>query len=218
MKTIATLKAAYPMYYRGLTSEEFEGVVRLWMVQFRENDYKDVIIAVHSLISSRTDTFPPVIGEVKDALRSVTHPDEIPSGNAWDLVMKCIRRGTVHAQEDWEKLPEAVREAISPDEIRRYAESEDFNEGVMMSQFMKRWSILRERKRAKDTMPESLLRQIELRKAAYSQIAAAEPAKIETTAEPAAVLPTENDDPLNGMSMMEYLKNRRTADGVEEGQ
>ena len=200
-----------------MTHDEFEGVIRLWCVQFREDSYKDVIIAVHSLISSRTDTYPPVIGEIKEAIRAVTHPDETPSGEAWDLVMKCIKRGTVHAQEDWEKLPDEVKEAISPDEIKRRAEDEDFNEGVEKALFLKRWAVLRERRRAKDTMPESLLKQIEMRKAAFAQIEDAGLPMVETAAEPTPTEePESTNDPLNGMSMKDYLKGRRNTDGVEE--
>ena len=88
------------MFYRGLTDGDAKAVVTLWKIQFAEDSYKDVSLAVHTLISTRTDTFPPVIGEIKEVLRSITHPEEIPSGDAWDMVMKCIKRGTVHAAED----------------------------------------------------------------------------------------------------------------------
>ena len=149
---------------------DIKSVANLWKIQFAEDSYKDVSLAVHTLISTRTDSFPPVIGEIKEVLRSITHPDETPSGDAWDMVMKCIRRGSVHAAEDWEKLPEDVREAVSVDEIKRQAGNEDFNEAVEKSLFFKRWAVLRERRRASDTLPPSLRQQIEARRAALEKV------------------------------------------------
>lgn len=174
---MATLKAAYPQYYRGLSKDDLNAVVQLWSVLFAEDEYKDVVLAVHTLIVSRVDTFPPVIGEIKAALREVTHPDAVSSGEAWDMIMKCIRRGTVHAAEDWEQLPDAVRAAVSVDEIKRHAENESFNESVEKSLFLKRWAVLRDRRQAAQQMPPSLRSQVEARRAALET---ATPVQIES--------------------------------------
>ena len=181
LKILTVLRAAYPMFYRGLKDGDAKAVVNLWQIQFAEDSYKDVSLAVHTLISTRTDTFPPVIGEVKEVLRSITHPEEIPSGDAWDMVMKCIKRGTVHAVEDWAKLPADVRVAVSVDEIKRHAENEDFNEGVEKALFLKRWAVLRDRRRTEQQMPPTLKAQIEARRKALET---ATPPKI-TTEQPA---------------------------------
>lgn len=171
------------MFYRGLKDGDAKAVVTLWKIQFAEDNYKDVSLAVHTLISTRTDTFPPVIGEIKEVLRSITHPDEIPSGDAWDMVMKCIKRGTVHAAEDWANLPEDVRAAVSVDEIKRHAENEDFNEGVEKSLFLKRWAVLRERRRAEQQMPPTLKAQIDARRKALE------------TATPPQIMTEKSDEP-----------------------
>lgn len=181
LRILTTLRAAYPTYYRGLSNDDLQAVVQLWSVLFAEDNYKDVVLAVHTLITSRTDTFPPVIGEIKAALREVTHPDDIASGEAWDMVMKCIKRGTVHAAEDWAQLPADVRAAVSVDEIKRHAENEEFNEGVEKSLFLKRWVVLRERRRTEQQMPPTLKAQIEERRKALET---ATPPKI-TTEQPA---------------------------------
>lgn len=180
LKILTVLRAAYPMFYRGLTDGDAKAVVTLWKIQFAEDSYKDVSLAVHTLISTRTDTFPPVIGEIKEVLRSITHPEEIPSGDAWDMVMKCIKRGTVHAAEDWAQLPADVRAAVSVDEIKRHAENEEFNEGVEKALFLKRWAVLRDRRRTEQQMPSTLREQIESRRTALEK---AQPPQI--TAEPA---------------------------------
>ena len=197
LKILTVLRAAYPMFYRGLKDGDAKAVVNLWQIQFAEDSYKDVSLAVHTLISTRTDTFPPVIGEIKEVLRSITHPEEIPSGDAWDMVMKCIKRGTVHAADDWSNLPADVRAAVSVDEIKRHAENEEFNEGVEKSLFLKRWAVLRDRRRTEQQMPPTLKAQIEARRTALEtaqppQIPAKKPA--EPAQKPAEASKYENLD------------------------
>lgn len=177
------LKAAYPQYYRGLNNTDLEAVVRLWETLFKEDKYADVAIAVHTLITTRTDTFPPVIGEVKQALREVTRPDEMTAQSAWAEVMKCVKRGGYHAAEDWALLPDVIKAAISPEQIKSMAMSEDFNESVEKSLFFRTWNTVTERKRVADTVPASIRAEIEKRKAAFSVAADTEPQKIETKAE-----------------------------------
>lgn len=195
------------MFYRDLKDGDIKAVANLWKIQFAEDSYKDVSLAVHTLISTRTDTFPPVIGEIKEVLRSITHPEEIPSGDAWDMVMKCIKRGTVHAAEDWSNLPEDVRAAVSVDEIKRHAENEDFNEGVEKSLFLKRWAVLRDRRRTEQQMPPTLKAQIEARRKALET---ATPPKI-TTEQPAepAQKPAESTKYEN-LDIRAYLSGKRS--------
>ena len=180
------LKAAYPQYYRGLNETDAAAVASLWAVQFVDDSYKDVAVAVHSLISSRTDTFPPVIGEVKQALREVNRPDDIPNTAAWDMVMICIRRGAYHAAEDWALLPDVVKEAISPEQIKRMAMDEGFNESVEKALFFRAYAAVVERHRKGDVLPASLQQEIEARKAAIAEVKP-EPLMIEAAEEPQTV-------------------------------
>ena len=212
LKILAVLKAAYPNFDRGLQNGGEDAIINLWAVQFAEDSYRDVSLAVHTLISTRTDTFPPVIGEVKEVLRSITHPEEIPSGDAWEMVMRCIRRGTVHAAEDWAKLPDDVRAAVSVDEIKRHAEDENFTESVEKSLFLKRWDVLRERKRVENSMPGSLLEQIAARRAALEQVKDEQPkieTKAEKTEEPTATVTGDGRELYQDFSVAAFLKQER---------
>lgn len=194
------------MFYRGLKDGDAKAVVNLWKIQFAEDSYKDVSLAVHTLISTRTDTFPPVIGEIKEVLRSITHPKEIPSGDAWDMVMKCIKRGTVHAAEDWAKLPADVRAAVSVDEIKRHAENEEFNEGVEKALFLKRWAVLRDKRRTEQQMPPSLRTQIEARRKALET---ATPPQIVTEKPAELVKKPSEATKYEGLDIRAYLSGKR---------
>lgn len=206
LKILAVLKAAYPNFYRGLKDGGEDAIINLWAIQFAEDSYRDVSLAVHTLISTRTDTFPPVIGEVKEVLRSITHPDEIPSGDAWEMVMRCIRRGTVHAAEDWANLPADVRAAVSVDEIKRHAENEEFNEGVEKALFLKRWAVLRDRRRTEQQMPPTLRAQIEARRTALET---AQPPQIPTEKPAEPVQKPAEAEKYENLDIRAYLSGKR---------
>lgn len=163
LKVLATLRAAYPNFYKNLSAEEFGAVVKLWEFQFRDCEYPETVAACHSLIATRTSTYPPTIGELKKALHEVREPGAVTAEQAWDMVRDAIGRGSVHSREDWERFPGVVQKAISPDEIRRLAIMEDGNEGVMKAQFLKAFAIVQEREREAAVMPVDISRMIESR-------------------------------------------------------
>lgn len=180
---LATLKAAYPTYYRELPKTDAEAVVNLWAVQFADCGYKETMTAVHSLISSRTSNFPPTIGEVKQALFRIRKPGALSPGDAWAMVSRCISRGSVHSREDWELLPEVVRKAITPDEIRRMATDEDYNESVSKALFLKNFAVVQEREREREVVPAGIARMIEAKRQEQEQ------RRLETAAQKAPVEP-----------------------------
>lgn len=66
---LAILKAAYPNFYKDMTSEEAQGTVSVWSMQFADISADIVLMAVNKLIS--TNKFPPTIAEVKDRFISI---------------------------------------------------------------------------------------------------------------------------------------------------
>ena len=63
---LAVLKAAYPQFYNGLSPKEANKIVDLWAEMFKDEPVMVVAVAVKAMIASRTNTFPPNIGEVKE--------------------------------------------------------------------------------------------------------------------------------------------------------
>lgn len=210
MKVIATLKAAYPTYYRALSRDEIEAVFRLWEVQFREDVYKDVVMACHSLISSRTNTFPPSIGEIKNALHQTQNPGEITGADAWAMVSKCIARGSVHSREDWERLPDVVKDTISADEIRRLAISEDYNESVQKALFLKAFQTVADRHRMMSVIPGSIAEAIKARREALQAPQSGFTLTDDkNTAEESETPQNAPQPPRTAINIAEYLRKRR---------
>lgn len=69
VKILAVLKAAYPNFYKNISSQDATGVINLWTLQFKSVPVDIVYLAVTKLIA--TNTFPPSISEVKKKLASM---------------------------------------------------------------------------------------------------------------------------------------------------
>lgn len=152
---LAILEAAYPNFYRGETPDGLRRAVQLWSAMFADDDYREVSAAVSALIASRTETFPPVIGEVKQKMYSVTHRDEKTAAEAWAMVRRAIGRSTYYANEEWGKLPGDVKAVVTPEQLRAWAMDEEFNEPVVMSHFIRSYRDRSERERDYGLMPSA---------------------------------------------------------------
>lgn len=163
-KILGLLKAAYPAYYKSQEPVDGNMLLDLWTYQFQENDFRQVFQALNAAIASKTDGFPPSIGEVKARLIDVTDPEVSPFDETWDRLLKCFKRGSVHAQDDWEKLPEDDQKLITPGEIYRIAIAEDINLTVEKAGWYSRWKAMQEKKRIEKVVPAPVREVMELAK------------------------------------------------------
>ena len=88
---LAVLQGAYPQFYRGLPDADLVRIIDLWTEMFADEPVRDVAIAVKAMLASRTNTFPPNIGEIKAQLVKMRTPNEMTAQEAWNLVAKAIR-------------------------------------------------------------------------------------------------------------------------------
>ena len=138
-KILAVLRAAYPAFYSRISSEDALAIVTLWSEQFAENDYMTVSEAVKGLISTRTESYPPTIGAVKEQIQKLTEP-EIPPDEAWRYVHKALRSISQFDNTAWERLPDPIKETVTPEQLRSWGYDENFNEAVISSNFMRSYS------------------------------------------------------------------------------
>ena len=98
IKVLATLKAAYPSAYKGMTKDEANGTIATWAAQFAGTPALVVHMAIQKLIG--TNVFPPSISEVKSKLR----------GMYWEAWMKI---------KEHEQCPDLYGE-LDPKELQAY--------------------------------------------------------------------------------------------------
>ena len=127
----------------------------IWFSLLKDLDYKAVQAAVQTHIM--TDSFPPTIASIRKAVANLTEPKEINEMQAWALVSDALRDSTYHATERFNALPESVQKAVgSPEILRAWALSENFNENVAQSHFISTYRVILQRKTKELSLPPSM--------------------------------------------------------------
>lgn len=158
IKVLAVLKAAYPAFYRGMKSDELNGIVNLWASQFEGDDYKTVGAAVQAHIATDTKGYPPHIGAIKEAIRKITQPDEMSEMEAWGYVASALRNSGYNSVAEFDKLPPVVRRIVgSPSQLREWAMMDsDTVQSVVQSNFMRSYRARAQHEREYLALPENV--------------------------------------------------------------
>lgn len=153
---MAVLRTAYPAFYKGQTLEEAKMAVQLWDEMLGEYPAEIVTGAVKAFISTG-GSYPPSIGQIKDLIRKITEPEEMTEQEAWAIVRRAISNSGYHALEEFEKLPPELKRAVhSPEQLKAWAIDEDFNEGVVSSNFMRSYRAQAAQEREWAALPEDV--------------------------------------------------------------
>lgn len=155
---LAVLRAAYPQFYSGMGRDELYAIVNLWQRQFSADNGNEVMAAVEALIATRTNTYPPVIGEIKEKLQCLRETDGLTEQEAWSMVSKACKNGIYGYRKEWDKLPPEVQDTIGrPEQLREWAmcETDEF-ETVVASNFMRSFKVHAKRKRESAMLPKSV--------------------------------------------------------------
>lgn len=152
---LGTLQSAFPSFYRGLSQKNATDIADLWRKMFEDDDFKAVMAAVQALIATRTESFPPTIGEVKEKLGKLKNPNDISEQEAWAMVSKACQNGYYHSKEEFEKLPEVVQRSIgNPDQLKVWAQMDSSTvESVVASNFMRTFKVKKQQQKELDMMP-----------------------------------------------------------------
>lgn len=136
---LAVLKTAYPQFYRGLSPQELQETVTLWAEMFAAEEFAVVKAAVKAHIASDTKGYPPHIGAIKEAIRKITHPDEMSEMEAWNCVAMALRNSNYNSVKEFERLPSVVRRIVgAPSQLREWAAMDtDTIQSVVQSNFMR---------------------------------------------------------------------------------
>ena len=75
---------------------------------------------------------------------------------AWSYISKAVSNSTYHALEEWEKLPEQLQKAVSPDLLRSWAMIEgDDVQTIIQSNFLKTFRANEKRRKDIESLPSS---------------------------------------------------------------
>lgn len=154
-KIMAILWAAYPGFYAKAGDRDRDAAVKLWQECFDAEPFELVSAAVHALIKTRPNSYPPAIGEVTAQIQRLTSPNEMTALEAWNLVSKALRNSAYGAEEEFAKLPSAVqRVAHSPSQLREWALMDaDTVQSVIASNFQRSYTARQKNDREFEALP-----------------------------------------------------------------
>ena len=155
---LTILKTAYPQFYRGIDVKEAERTVSLWHEMFKDDPFDVVAVAVKAMIASRTNTFPPNIGEIKEEIAKMRSPNEMTAIEAWGLVAAATRNSLYNAQAEFDRLPPTVQRLVgSPLQLREWATMDaDMVSSVIASNFQRAYRVRSESDREYMKLPADI--------------------------------------------------------------
>ena len=156
---LKSLRFAYPTFYSRMGQDDFEGILNLWTLKFKDDDPKLVSDAVHDLIDTHKG-FPPEIADVKEHMREMVaaFSGEPTDEELWAILREAIKDGVYGAEEQFKALPPVLKRYCgSPSKLRDLAlEDSGTIETVVHGQFLKSIPHMREREEfAKRLSPET---------------------------------------------------------------
>lgn len=160
VKILAVLRAAYPNFYKGMSKDDLVAIVNLWQKVFAADSYETVSAAVLALISSKTNSFPPVIGEIRQKISDIQQGNSLTELEAWGLVSQAAANGYYGYKEEYAKLPPLVQKAVGrAEQLRDWAQmdAETF-QSVIASNFMRVFRSVDKREKEMGMLPAEVQR------------------------------------------------------------
>ena len=158
ISVLAVLKTAYPQFYRGLSEQELQDTVALWAEMFAGDSFEMVKAAVKAHIANDAKGFPPVIGQIKEAIRRISQPDEMTELEAWGFVARALRNSGYNSQQEFDRLPPVVQRVVgSPSQLREWAIMDsDTVQSVVASNFQRSYKARAKSECEYLALPESV--------------------------------------------------------------
>ena len=155
---IAIMQANYPDDFRGMSDKAMNGKINLWFMQFRDDDYKDVLAAVMAHIATDTGRWMPPVGVIKAKLTEIRLPEELTPQEAWELVSKATRNSTYNSGEEFDKLPPVVQRLVgSPMQLKEWAAMDtDTLQSVVGSNFQRSYKVRAAKEREFLALPSAV--------------------------------------------------------------
>lgn len=153
------LVTAYPRFYAGKDAPDPKKTLELWATMFAEYPLAVVAGAVKALIATDEKGFPPHIGAVMAKIRQLTQDKPMTEQEAWALVKKAVSRSGYNSREEFDKLPPEIQAVLhDAGTLKAWAIDENYNEGVVSSNFMRSYRAKAQSIREWNALPEDVKR------------------------------------------------------------
>ena len=141
---VKKLLVAIDVTYPNFNVRDPESTSRVWSDLLEDQDATAIFGAFKTYARTDKSGFAPSPGKLIQTAYELTHKDEadVSEAEAWAMVLKAICRGIDNSEKDFNAFPPAIKRAVgTAAQIRRWALSEDFNEGVESSNFKRAYRV-----------------------------------------------------------------------------
>ena len=184
IELLMIVQAAFPNY----KPPDKTVAVNTWFLMLSDYPYQQVQMALKAYIATDTSGFAPSIGQIIDKMQMINSHAEQNEMEAWSLVSKALRNGNYKSKEEFDKLPDLVKEAVgSPENIHNWAQSDIKSiESVIQSNFIKSYRLVVNRQKEIQKLPKEIKAMISGNKDCDGKrIEKSQDAMLETKEEPA---------------------------------
>ena len=184
IELLMMVQAAFPNY----KPPDKTVAVNTWFLMLADYPYQQVQMALKAYIATDTSGFAPSIGQIIDKMQMINSHAEQNEMEAWSLVSKALRNGNYKSKEEFEKLPDLVKEAVgSPENIHNWAQADIKSiESVIQSNFIKSYRLVVSRQKEIQKLPKEIKAMISGNKNCDGKrIEKSQDAMLETKEEPA---------------------------------
>lgn len=185
IELLMMMQAAFPNY----KPPDKTVAVNTWFLMLADYPYQQVQMALKAYIVTDTSGFAPRIGQIIDKIQMINNPAELNEMEAWSLVSKALRNGNYKSREEFDKLPDLVKEAVgSPENIHNWAQADLKSiESVIQSNFIKSYRLVVNRQKEMRKLPNDIKSMIsENRSCNGKRIEAQQKSVLETREDPVA--------------------------------
>lgn len=148
---IMIIDAAYPNF----KVNDLTGTINVWHALLEDYDYKSIQMGLKVYIATSGSAFGPSVSELIAASRKPLELAETDAVTAWQEVRKAIRDSYYHAEDHFEKFPEAVKKVVgSPSQLRSWGQMESEKvDTVIWNNFKKSYETTQSRNREINSLP-----------------------------------------------------------------
>lgn len=151
---LAIIDATYPNFKVANPTE----TVNIWHTLLGEYEYKVLLMALKTFISTSGSAFAPSVAELIAMTRKPQELMQVSEVDVWREVRKAISRGIYYHEEEFEKLSPMAKKMVGESgQLREWAmlPSEDIDT-IVQSNFKKRFETMVKREQELQAMPSEI--------------------------------------------------------------
>lgn len=157
-KIVMTIDVLYPNW----NPKDLTFLVNAWTTMLVDYAYEDIERALRAFVATDQNGFAPTVGQLINCAHIADRKDEIPEMEAWSMVSKAISNGIYNSAEEFNKLPELIREAVGNSQnIRQWAMMDiETVQSVVHSNFLRAYKAVIEHKSEYKKLPSDVRQRI----------------------------------------------------------